>query len=97
MICTPDREEREFAVKQILKIRCKNKSGDMKPRPRKLPKLNVNAEKFKDMIDWKGSKEPVLTCNFSKEEIKACLVTPLQVPYFCLHTQGIERAIKEVI
>ena len=96
MICSPDREEREFAVKQILKIRGKNKLGDMKPRPRKLPKLNINAENLKDMIDWKGSKEPVLTCNFSKEEIKACLDTPLKVPYFCLHTQGIERAIKEV-
>ena len=96
MICSPDREEREFAVKQILKIRGKNKLGDMKPRPRKLPKLNINAENLKDMIDWKGSKEPVLTCHFSKEEIKACLDTPLKVPYFCLHTQGIERAIKEV-
>jgi hypothetical protein len=50
MICSPGREEREFAVKQILKIRGKNKSGDMKPGTRKL----------KDMIDWKGSKGPYM-------------------------------------
>ena len=80
MICNPDRDEREFAVKQIIKNRGKNMLGDMKPWPRKLPKLNVNAEKLKDMIDWKRSKEPILACNFSKEEIKTFLVTPLEVP-----------------
>ena len=69
----------------------------MKPRSRKLPKLEVNAEKLQDMISWKGAKEPVLTCTLSREEVKACLEVPMEVPYFPVHTQGIERVIKEVL
>ena len=51
---------------------------------------------LKNIIDWRGSKEPVLTCKLSKQEILSFKETPMVVPYFCLHTQGIERAVKEV-
>ena len=70
--------------------------GNMKPRPRKLPLLNPNAESLKELIEWKEAKEPVLTCKLTKEEIKAFRNEPMLVPYYCLHTQGIERAVKEV-
>ena len=96
MICSKDKAEREFAVKTILKIRDKNNFGDLRPRARKLPDLNVMAEKLEDLINWEDAKEPVLTCSLSKEEIKMYLDSPMEVPYFSLHTQGIERAIKEV-
>ena len=42
MICSSDRDEREFAVKQILKMRGKSKLGDMKPRSRKLPQVQMS-------------------------------------------------------
>ena len=96
MLCSEEREERGFAISMILKIRGKKKKGNMEPRPRKLPKLNVTATKLKDMIDWKGAKEPVLTCHLSNMEIKEYKEKPMQVPYYPIHTQGIERAVKEV-
>ena len=95
MICSEDREEREFAVTKILQIRGRNKLGNIKPRPRKLPELNLDATQLQDIIDWDKAKEPVRTCGHSKEDIKKFKETPMQVPYFCLHTQGIERAVKE--
>ena len=96
MICSEDSQERKFAVEKILKLRGKEEYGNTKPRARKLPKLNVKAEKLQDLIDWRAAKEPVFTCGLTKKEVKDCLVTPLKVPYFPLHTQGIERAIKQV-
>ena len=69
--------------------------GNIKPRPRKLPVLNLEAS-LKNMINWKGAKEPVLTCSITKEELVKFREVPMEVPYYCLHTQGIERAIKEV-
>ena len=38
----------------------------------------------------------MLTCSLTKEEIVGFRERPMQVPYFCLHTQGIERVVKEV-
>ena len=95
MICSEDKTERDFAVSTILKIRGKSQLGNTKPRPRKNPQLNLGATQLKDLIDWKGAKEPVLTCNLSKAEIKQYKKEPMQVPYYPLHTQGIERAVKE--
>lgn len=96
MICSDKEDERKFAVATIIKIRGKNKLGNIKPRPRKLPVLNLEATSLKDMINWKGAKEPVLTCGITKEELVKFKEVPMVVPYYCLHTQGIERAIKEV-
>ena len=96
MLCSEDKEERQFAVQQVLKIRGRNQLGDLRPRSRKHPVLNTEATTLKEMINWKGSKEPVLTCRLSKQEITSFIDKPMLVPYFCLHTQGIERAVKEV-
>ena len=95
MVCSDDKQEREFAVDKILKIRGKNQLGNMKPRAMKLPKLNLAATTLSDLIDWKGAKEPVLTCKLSKDEVKQIKLEPLEAPYFCLHTQGMERIVKE--
>ena len=92
MVCSKDKEERVFASDMILKIRGKNKLGNTKPRPMKLPSLNLQATKLQDLIDWKGAKEPVLTCRLTKEQIKE---EPLRAAYYSLHTQGMERAVKE--
>ena len=37
-----------------------------------------------------------MTCSITKEELVKFREVPMEVPYYCLHTQGIERAIKEV-
>ena len=39
MISSEDKEEREFAVKTILKLQGRKKEGDLSPRARKHPEL----------------------------------------------------------
>ena len=59
MLCSENREEREFAVATILQIRGNIKLGDLKPKARKHPDLNISATCLKDLINWKDAKEPV--------------------------------------
>ena len=70
----------------ILKIRGKNKLGNMKPRSMKLPALNLTATQLHELIDWKGAKEPVLTCKLTKEQIKEIKEEPLKAAYYSVHT-----------
>jgi hypothetical protein len=96
MLCSGSREEREFAVATILKIRGRSKEGNMRPRARKHPELNTAATSLQELINWKGAKEPVLSCCLTNEDIYSFREKPMVVPYYCVHTQGIERAVKEV-
>ena len=61
-----------------------------------MPELNLEATCLKELISWKQANEPILTCGLSKEELNKLREEPMVVPYYCLHTQGIERAIKQV-
>ena len=69
LVCSQDREERKFGVEMILKLRGKRKEGDLRPRSRKHPELEVGGTALQDMISWKRAKEPVLTCKLSKQEL----------------------------
>ena len=51
MLCSEDKEERDFSVTQILKICEKIMFGDMKPRARKNPVLNIAETSLMDLID----------------------------------------------
>ena len=97
MLCSEDKDERVFAVNKILEMRGKKALGCSKPRKRKLPKLNTDATSLKNLICWDKPHEPLLTCTLSKHEISALKDKPMEVEYFCGHTQAIERAVKEVI
>ena len=96
MISSEDKEEREFAVKTILKLRGRKKEGDLSPRARKHPELNLEAPNLQEMISWKGAMKPVLTCKLSREELLKFREVKMEVPYYPVHTQAIERAVKEV-
>ena len=96
MVCSEEQLEREFAVKMILKLRAEKEEGDMQPRSRKNPKLHIDADRLENMISWIGAKEPVMTCKLSKEELVSLRETPMKVPYYPVHLQAIERAVKEV-
>ena len=50
MLCSNSIEEREFAVKLILKLRGEQAEGDLRPRARKHPELQLNADKLENMI-----------------------------------------------
>ena len=95
MLCSKDPKERTFAVKKILNIRGRQDSGKTQPRKRKLPELREEAMSLQDLIKWDRAQEPLLTCGLAREKIKKFKDTPMEVPYYCGHTQAIERAVKE--
>ena len=70
MLCSKNKSERDFAVSTIMKIRGRNKLGNKKPRPRKLPELNIEATTLENMINWKAAKEPILACDLTKAELE---------------------------
>ena len=82
MLSSEDKEDRKFAVSIILKIRGNKELGDMSVRPRKTPKLNLNATTLKTLITWKIAEcdEPEVTCKMTKEELNKCLDRPYKVP-----------------
>ena len=96
MLSSNESEERIWAVDMILKIRGSNNEGDKKIRPRVLPLLNIKAEKLVDLISWDGATEPLYTCDLTNGELQEIKQKPMEVKYFCNHTQAIERAVKEV-
>ena len=96
LLCSVEKEEREFAVQMILKIRGKSVLGSKKPRPRRLPTLNVKAKDLKGLICWTDAHEPLLTCHLTKKDLLKIKNEAMEVPYYSIHTQGIERAVKEV-
>ena len=81
---------------KILKLRGKDDFGSTKPRSRRLPKLNIKANDLKSLISWTKAHEPLLTCALSKVELLEVKDKPMEAPYYSLHTQGIERGVKEV-
>ena len=52
LLASPVSEERPFAVKQILKLRGENEYGDVWPRPRITPKLNLSVKSLIKLISW---------------------------------------------
>jgi hypothetical protein len=98
LICSNAQEEREFAVKQILKIRGGREEGDMSVRVRRNPQINMTASRVIDLIDWDKETilEPVFTCTMGICEIKEIIDAPYTMPPYSTHTQSCERAVQEV-
>ena len=97
MLCDEDSMVRAKAINKILEIRKSNQLGDKSVRPYKLPKIDFDCDSYTEMIDWdkEAIHEPILTCDFSKDDIKELHSKPLVLePYPC-HSQGCERAVKE--
>ena len=88
--------ESSFAIDMIFRIRGENEMGDTSVRFRLLPMLNIVATKLKDLICWDGAMEPVFTTSLTRNQLEQFREEPMQVEYYCCHTQGIERAVKEV-
>ena len=98
LLASPSLEDREFGVQQILKIRGDSDLGDMQVRDRVTPFLNMDATTLIGLIDWDKDTihEPVFSCKFTQTEIKQILEVPMVIPYYPLHTQSTERAVKQV-
>ena len=96
MLCSSESGERQFAVEKILEVREGRDLGDRSFRVMRKPPLNLQATTLEELISWEGAHEPVLTCDLSSRQIRHFIATPMTVPYYPAHTQGVERVVKEV-
>ena len=80
--------------KKCLKISSNNDTV----RSRVTPEINFHAISLKDLIKWdKDLHEPILTLKYTNEDLREFYSHPMNVPVFGLHTQSIERCVKQVI
>lgn len=94
---------RELALRKILKIR-KTTSGFAVLRIFKIPTLNLNAEDYINLIDWKTMTKPPLTKNINTEIISQAITKPQIVQNEILknikklpcHTQATKKGVKLV-
>ena len=91
-------KDRKFAIETILKIRGSSEFGCMSTRSHRTPEINVKATSPSNLIFWDkiDCYEPVFTCKLSKEEIRNFKDSPMNVPYFPIHSQSTERAVQIV-
>ena len=94
------REERNTRLVEPLlkKFKQTKETNLINIRARKNPELDMEATSLKNMINWESDvHEPVLTCELTNEELMHFYEQPMQVPVIGLHTQNIERCVKQVI
>ena len=96
LLCSPEEEDRRFAIKKIASIRNGAEFGDSSVRPFAPPKLNWKATSIQNIQDWTNATEPLITASVPSAELAKFLSSPLQVPKIPSHTQSCERAVKEV-
>ena len=97
LLCSPNHENRKFAIETICKIRGESNFGDKSLRVRRNPKLNTHATTLVGLIDWSSDvHEPLLTCSMSKEDLWKLENDAMEVINFPVHGQSIEQCVKEV-
>ena len=93
------KKSKETAQKQTAQTKGRKKTTNTdkkKIRDRKTPEINMEAQSLKELISWECDVfEPVLTESLTVEQLREFHSKPMVVPYFCLHTQSIERCVKE--
>ena len=91
----------ELAWRRILRSREQSVS-DGRIRELRVPKLNINANSYIDLINWtdttisKPSFTYSLTTNEIKEMIDSKAFSELKIPELSCHTQSVERHIELV-
>ena len=101
MLASEDRRIREKAVESILQRRTKPLKKPRKGIVRGIRKIEVNplqseAETWDQIIDWTNVTihEPYILEILSREQIETAREGPLVFPHFPLHSQSVERAVK---
>ena len=93
----PDEEIRRKGVNYILQARKDfNEEDDI----RKFipPNINFKSQHFSDLVDLESGKktEPLVTKDLTDEIILSALGSPLALPPYPNHTQGVERIVRVV-
>ena len=97
MLADKDPEVRRLGVEKILCLRRESNSGDKSVRPFKVPKVNLKCKSYADLIDWDQEEvtEPIITADFTLDDLEKVKHTPIKLDKFPCHSQGCERAVKE--
>ena len=98
LLASSDKEERTFAVDKLLDLRGEAEQGDKSRRERRTPNINMSVRTLRELIDWEQEliHEPIIMCDLIPQEILEIKNKPLVVPHYPLHTQSVERVVKEV-
>ena len=96
LLCSDDEEDRHYAIEKIVAIRNGENFGDSSPRPFSPPRLNWQARSIRDIQDWTGATEPLITTALSTNDLRKYLNEPFPDPKIPGHTQSCERCVKEV-
>lgn len=99
MLSDEQKHVRELAARRILKARTASESHQL--RVFEVPKINLNASSYIDLIDWQQAySQPPILSNVSDETLHSLVesggddeVLFLRLP---CHTQAVERAVKTV-
>ena len=101
MVSSTNLNHNELAWRRILRSREQSVS-DGRIRQLRVPKLNINANSYIDLIDWTDTtiSEPSfthsVTTNKIKEMIDSKAFSEFKIPELPCHTQNVERHIKLV-
>ena len=80
------------------KAKQKADAQDSNVRSRINPELNLEATSLTNLISWnKDVYEPILTMKLSDDQLRQFFGKAMDVPVLGLHTQSIERCVKQVI
>ena len=98
LLANNDPSDRDFSVRQIVRIRNGEDYGDKSVRARKTPEINLNADNLKGLIDWDKEKvtEPIFTCSISTNDLVFYKTNKFEAPYYPNHTQSTERVVQQV-
>ena len=98
LVSSESEDDRRSAVSKVQKLRGDREYGDTEFGPRISPKLDLTATILQELISWQPDQEqkPVFTYSLTRKEIDMIQVKPYDVPGFSIHTQSIERAVKQL-
>lgn len=91
---------RKDAAKKVISAR-QNTQNDNDPRrfTKSIVAINFDATSYYEMIDWSKTavtSPPILQFMSSEELLQAAESGPIILPMFPCHSQGVERAVKQV-
>ena len=97
MLADENEEVRRKAVNWIMKAR-EEFDDSSHPRQFVLPEVNFDAVDYCHMINWEAvdCTEPPLTVGMSMDDIMEAYKSPMILPDYPNHTQGVERAVRVV-
>ena len=97
LLCSNKKDDRTFAVKQILNIRGDEQFDNSHVRAFHVPQVKWDASSLLNLIEWPNNiYEPVITCDLSTSDLHKLIDQPLVPINAPRHTQSCERAVKKV-